>query len=217
MIPVILEVGARRTFASGEPWPGWTRSGRDADAALATLAAYEVRYATVLERAGFPWEPASALEVVETIPGNATTDFGAPSMAGLRDRSALDPAEGERIVTIWRACWAALDRAAAGVRGELRKGPRGGGRSLAAILAHVSESDGAYARKLRLRLGAVKADDPGEVAAYRDAMVTAVRAETKPAEELGAGWTAAYLVRRSAWHALDHAWEIEDRSSSESR
>jgi hypothetical protein len=26
-------------------------------------------------------------------------------------------------------------------------------------------------------------------------------------------WGSRYAVRRSAWHALDHAWEIEDRSS----
>jgi hypothetical protein len=25
-------------------------------------------------------------------------------------------------------------------------------------------------------------------------------------------WQPRYFVRRSAWHALDHAWEIEDRS-----
>jgi hypothetical protein len=24
-------------------------------------------------------------------------------------------------------------------------------------------------------------------------------------------WEPRYAVRRSAWHALDHAWEIEDR------
>jgi hypothetical protein len=24
-------------------------------------------------------------------------------------------------------------------------------------------------------------------------------------------WTPRYFLRRSAWHALDHAWEIEDR------
>jgi hypothetical protein len=25
-------------------------------------------------------------------------------------------------------------------------------------------------------------------------------------------WSPRFFVRRSAWHALDHAWEIEDRS-----
>jgi hypothetical protein len=27
----------------------------------------------------------------------------------------------------------------------------------------------------------------------------------------GALWKPRYFVRRSAWHILDHAWEIEDR------
>src|SRR6266542_2570281 len=26
-------------------------------------------------------------------------------------------------------------------------------------------------------------------------------------------WTPPYAVRRSAWHAIDHTWEIEDRSA----
>ena len=25
-------------------------------------------------------------------------------------------------------------------------------------------------------------------------------------------WTPRYAARRMAWHALDHAWEIEDRT-----
>lgn len=25
-------------------------------------------------------------------------------------------------------------------------------------------------------------------------------------------WPVSYAARRTAWHALDHAWEIEDRS-----
>jgi hypothetical protein len=25
-------------------------------------------------------------------------------------------------------------------------------------------------------------------------------------------WTVRYAARRIAWHALDHAWEMEDRS-----
>jgi hypothetical protein len=28
----------------------------------------------------------------------------------------------------------------------------------------------------------------------------------------GRTWTARYAAHRIAWHALDHAWEIEDRS-----
>jgi hypothetical protein len=28
----------------------------------------------------------------------------------------------------------------------------------------------------------------------------------------GKRWLPRYFVRRVAWHALDHAWEIEDRA-----
>ena len=46
-IPVYLEVGEKRVFASAVDWPGWTRSGKDEDAALEKLAAYASRYAAV--------------------------------------------------------------------------------------------------------------------------------------------------------------------------
>ena len=36
-IPVALEIGKKRIFASALDWPGWTRSGRDEAAALAAL------------------------------------------------------------------------------------------------------------------------------------------------------------------------------------
>lgn len=27
----------------------------------------------------------------------------------------------------------------------------------------------------------------------------------------GQRWSSPFAIRRAAWHALDHAWEIEDR------
>ena len=47
-------------------------------------------------------------------------------------------------------------------------------------------------------------------AAHRDRFVAAMRdwyAEGKP---LGK-WTIPYLLRHTAYHALDHAWEMQDR------
>jgi hypothetical protein len=29
----------------------------------------------------------------------------------------------------------------------------------------------------------------------------------------GSRWSPRYAIRRSAWHSLDHAWEILDRST----
>ena len=43
----------------------------------------------------------------------------------------------------------------------------------------------------------------------RQAFSTAVRAGAP-----GATWPLGYAVRRFAWHVLDHAWEVEDKSLS---
>ena len=41
----------------------------------------------------------------------------------------------------------------------------------------------------------------------RDELVTVLR----PAAT-GSSWMPAYFLRRAAWHVLDHAWEIQDKS-----
>ncbi|MGH2809540.1 MAG: hypothetical protein ACRDIA_01520, partial [Actinomycetota bacterium] len=52
-----------------------------------------------------------------------------------------------------------------------------------------------------------------ETAAVRETFLEALKA--RAAGEIpdrgprgGKRWTARYAIRRSAWHALDHAWEI---------
>ena len=218
--PVYLEVGRRRVFAGALDWPGWCRSGRDEGAALQALLASGPRYATVIGRATGFTAPSgvSALQVVERLEGTSTTDFGAPGVAPTRDRRPLDDAEAERLGALLRACWATFDRAAeAAVGRSLRKGPRGGGRELDAIVRHVLEAEKVYLA----RLGA-KPRQPGDAgrgaemgrirAAFLDGVSAHARGE-RPARSPRSGepWTPRYAVRRSAWHALDHAWEIEDR------
>jgi hypothetical protein len=77
---VALETGARSVFASALDWPGWSRSAKSEDQALEALARYAPRYAVVAAEAGqaFPQGAGSAFDVVERLPGSATTDFGAP-------------------------------------------------------------------------------------------------------------------------------------------
>jgi hypothetical protein len=75
---VYLEVGKRRVFASAADWPGWSRSGKDEALALEALAAAAPRYAHAAEAARVPFAPGSTFEVVERLPGDATTEFGAP-------------------------------------------------------------------------------------------------------------------------------------------
>lgn len=66
----------------------------------------------------------------------------------------------------------------------------------------VLEADRAYARKVGVRMP--PRTPPADL---HEAVLAAVRAVPT-----GTAWPVRYLVRRSTWHALDHAWEVEDRS-----
>src|SRR5690606_20773445 len=127
-IPVYLEIGSKRTFAGSLEWPGWCRSGRDPDAALATLRDYAPRYAKVLQGTDLRFPEitdATELAVLEHLEGNATTDFGAPDMAPASDAEPLSERDIERLSAFLAACWRTFDEAVAAARGkELRKGPR---------------------------------------------------------------------------------------------
>jgi len=154
------------------------------------------------------------LVVVERLEGNATTDFGAPARPPSSDRDPVTPAELRRLTTLLRAAWATFDDAYAHTRTELRSGPRGGGRDLDAIRAHVAEAEHAYLTKLG---GTQPAQDASaRMRALREAFLEAAEARARgeiddTGPRGGVRWTAPEAIRRSAWHALDHAWEIEDR------
>jgi hypothetical protein len=70
----------------------------------------------------------------------------------------------------------------------------------------------AYVRKLGLRFQQPAFGDARGVAEVRAAALDVLRAARAPAPDLDKGWPYRYAARRIAWHALDHAWEIEDRS-----
>lgn len=212
MIDVSVERGAKRAFAAAVDWPGWCRAGRTADAALAALGDYAARYAPVAARAGFDL-PLADFVVVEEVPGDSTTDFGAPSVLRPSDRRALSTAEAARFGTLLRACWGALDDVAAGAPVELRPGPRGGGRNRDKMLGHVLGAEAMYATKLGLRLKEPAVGDREAIAAARDALmgVLGVASDGSPLKERG--WTPRQAIRRIAWHVLDHAWEMQDRAT----
>jgi len=212
-----VEVGAKRVFAGGLAWPGWCRSGRDEAAALAALAAYGERYARVVEGSVPGFRPPGGvddLRVVERLEGDATTDFGAPGHAPSVDATQLDVRGLRRLQAILDACWAAFDRAIDAASGRsLAKGPRGGGRSLDAIVDHVVGAEGGYLRRLATR-PPDEGMPPSQMRdAVREALLRAVRDGLPEAGPRGGKiWSVRYFVRRDAWHGLDHAWEIEDRS-----
>lgn len=213
---VYVETTRRRTFACAVGWPGWCRAGRTEEEALDALIEYGPRYKKALSGVAgdltLPREQ-SDLNVVDRLTGNATTEFGAPGVIADLDRAATSPAELEGLIHIAKASWHAFERAAAGAKdAELApSGPRGGGRILQAMVSHVSEADDAYVRAI-----GGKADSKADWAAIHEAFIAAAKA--RAAGELpergprgGKRWPARYGIRRSAWHALDHAWEIEDR------
>jgi hypothetical protein len=219
---VYLEEGRARVFAGALEWPGWCRSGKDEATALDALARYGRRYSKVLRgtRLGYAApHGAGELRVIERLEGDATTDFGAPSIAPATDARPLDGADLERSVRILGACWRGFDRAverAAG--GTLAKGPRGGGRELDAIVGHVVGAEASYARALGAKPPSTERDPAGVAHEVRGVIVgTLERAAAGEIPERGPRggrrWPARYFVRRAAWHVLDHAWEIEDRSA----
>lgn len=194
----MLEVGKTWVFASALDWPGWCRRGKGEHAALDVLLDYADRYAAVVGDTFVPGEP----QVVDRLPGSATTDFGAPGAKSRWDDDPADAAEAERFAGLLDACWHYFDRVVAGAPARLRKGPRGGGRDRDAIADHVREAERSYGRKIGLRL-----PPPTPWQEQRDAFLTALRAGPS------GDWPTRYALRRFAWHVLDHAWEIEDKST----
>lgn len=223
MIKVYIEYTPKRTFAAALDWHGWTRSGRDEGTALEALLASAPRYAAILQAQNIdfplPVMPADFV-VVERKAGNGTTEFGAPSVPPETDSLSLNETETARLLALLAACWAAFDAAVAGARGkELRKGPRGGGRELDAIVEHVIGGEQAYLSELAWKWARPKGAPLVEQLALTHmaaavALAAAARGETPVHKQRGsAAWSPRFFARRAGWHVLDHVWEIEDRQS----
>ena len=199
---VYIEQGQKRVFACAVDWPGWCRSGKTEQAALEALAASAPRYAVIAKQAGTPFDPKQAFQVIERLPGTPTTDFGVPDAITQADRAKLTGRDADRVWTLLEASWKVFEWVAARAPASLRKGPRGGGRDRDKIVEHVIGAEDMYARKI-----GIKVKDPG---VRRTAIIDAIQKTPPPAPDKG--WPVRYLVRRTAWHAIDHLWEIEDRT-----
>jgi hypothetical protein len=180
--------------------------------------AYGERYARVLRGSKLRFEPPAdirELNVVEKLDGGSGTDFGVPGLPASADAAAVDDQELRRLQTILRAGWKAFDAAADSARGKTLQpaGPRGGGREIDKIVSHVLEAEGGYLRMLGIKL---EDDRGGDAARVRAAVIEGVAAAAHGETETtgprgGKRWSPRYFTRRLVWHALDHAWEIEDR------
>ncbi len=212
--PVYLESGKQRVFAGALDWPGWCRSAKDQAGALEALAIYGPRYAAVAKEAAipFPAQTVDDFEIVERVRGSAATDFGAPGEPAARDQQPITAKEAARLAALVTAAWKVFDRVVAKAPASLRKGPRGGGRDRDVMVDHVLAAEVSYARKLGLRLDQPAQGNTRAVSAERRAIVEALRAAAGKRAPTEKGWPVPYLARRIAWHVLDHAWEMEDRS-----
>ena len=212
-LAIAIEAGARKVFASALDWPGWSRSGRTEEAAVEALLGYAPRYAPVAAAASLALPRAFEAEVDERSTGGSGTDFGVPSiLTHAADARPVDAAEAARLAALVEAAWSTFDRVAAGAPAELRKGPRGGGRDRDKMAGHVVEADWYYARELGLKLRQPALADRPAIDALRQAVLAVLREPSDGAPLAGRKWPQRYAARRIAWHALDHAWEMEDRS-----
>ena len=212
---VTLEIGphGKRVVAVATDWPGLERGDKSEEAAIARLHAYLPRYEPVARLAGMGAEFASlaSVEVAERYPGSGSTDFWGISFAfsGI-DQQDMSSDELERDLALMQACWTYFDKVRGRVSAEMRKGPRGGGKDRDRIVRHVLNAQNDWAAKL----GVPAADDAllteESIRAHRESYRDAIRAlhsEGKRARS----WPLRYLIRHTAYHTLDHTWEMEDK------
>ncbi len=212
---VILEVGKkRRVVAAAYEWPGLDRWGTSEDDALAKLSTYLPRYAEVADRAGMAREfnRSHTLEVIERVPGSSSTDFwGIAHVPSETEREVLKAKGLERRLALLEATWAHFDDTAERVSNELGPGPRSAGRTREQIIRHVYANEPEQmSRKVEVRTPRDVVLTPDGLAAHRQVYLDALRAynaEGRPART----WPIQFLIRRTAHHAMDHAWEMEDR------
>ena len=215
-IRIAEEAGAKKAFAWAIDWPGWARGGKTPELARAALIGYAPRYAAVAAVAGLelPDVDEGLFDIADSVPGGSGTDFGVPSSITDADRRQVTAPEAERLAALIAAAWKVFDRVADGAPETLRKGPRGGGRDRDKMISHVIDADHAYAREIDVRLPEPHFGEREAVQAERAAMLEVLRRPSDGGPLAGRRWTQRYAVRRIAWHALDHAWEMEDRSDA---
>ena len=203
----------KRWGAVAADWPGLERGGKTEDEAVEKLARYLPRYLPVAKRVRLGKDLATQtdLHIIGRYLGTGSTDFWGISFApSPLDRKPFDAPLFERNVRLLRAAWAEFDETAARVSAELRLGVRGGGRSRDRLVRHVMATEGDFSKRVEAESEVEDLLTPGKRARHRDRFVKAMRAWYAQGKPLGK-WTIPYLLRHTAYHVLDHTWEMQDR------
>ncbi len=188
---------------------------------METLESYRVRYRPIAGIAGMAreFDSAGPLEIVEDKVGTPSTDFWGISFApSSTETDPMDKANLERGITLLRAAWAFFDAVAARVSPEMQKGPRGGGRERDEIIRHVFRVESLdFAAKVGLQMpdGPILAGEA--LQKYRGEYIAGMHSyNAGDIERRMRSWTLPFLIRHSAFHTLDHAWEMEDKDLTNS-
>ncbi|MCB0128560.1 MAG: hypothetical protein KDE58_40120, partial [Caldilineaceae bacterium] len=220
---VTVESGpkGKKVVAVAPEWPGLERGAKTEELAIERLRTYLPRYVPVAKLAGMEAAFASAtdssatdssatdIDVVERYPGTGSTDFWGISFAfSSIDQQPMSDEELERELTLMRACWTFFDEVRARVSAELQRGPRGGGRDRDRIVQHTWAAELDWAKGIGVVMPLETLLSAEGLQEYRNAYCSAIQsfhAQAKMARK----WPLRYLIRHTAFHTLDHAWEME--------
>jgi hypothetical protein len=217
-LQIALEVGpkGKKVVAVAPDWPGLSRGAKTGELALERLMTYLPRYAPVAALAGMEaaFTAQTNAQVVEEYPGTGSTDFWGISFAHSSfDKAVMSPDDLERKLALMQASWTFFDTVRARVSEELQKGPRGGGRDRDQIVRHVLSNEADWAAGVGVDLPREEIMTDDGLVAHRAAYCAAIR-EAHAAGRQAKTWPLHFLIRHTAYHTLDHAWEMEDKDLS---
>jgi len=221
---VTLEIGpkGKKVVAVAPDWPGLERGAKTGEDAIERLRSYIPRYSQVAKLAEMDaeFDTIKDVDVAEQYAGTGSTDFWGISFAfSSIDKQGMLGDELERELTLMRACWSFFDDVRSRVSAEMKRGPRGGGRDRDHIIRHTVAAEQDWARMI----GVLTPDDAmltGDgLKSHRDAYCQAIRDYHSQGKLAGkmAKWPLRYLIRHTAFHTLDHAWEMEDKDLTAER
>lgn len=219
-LQVLLEVGPKgKKFVAVAPdWTGLERGAKTEEAAATVLLPYIPRYAPVARLAGLgeEYSDITDIDVAGTYPGVGSTDFWGISFGFSDfDHAEMSDAEFERELSLMQAGWAFFDEVRSRVSAELAKGPRGSDKTRDQVVRHTIYAEFDMAKKVGVPAPEPFPPSEEQLQAYREDYVSRIRlfhAEGKSARK----WPLRYLIRHTAYHTINHAWEMEDKDLTNS-